>query len=83
MYHSVTFGDKNTWDDWKLVAAERPFVAPPTPKTNMVDIPGASSELDFSEELTGYPTYENRTGSIEFTITDQYLSYQEMIWKRK
>lgn len=83
MYHSVTFGDKNTWDDWKLVAAERPFIAPPTPKTNMVDIPGASSQLDFSEELTGYPTYGNRTGSIEFTITDQYDSYQEMRWKRK
>lgn len=83
MYHSVTFGDKNTWDDWKLVAAERPFVAPPVPKTNMVDIPGASSQLDFSEELTGYPTYENRQGSIEFTITDQYLSHQEMKWRKK
>ena len=81
MYHSVTFGDKNTWDDWKLVAAERPFVAPPVPKTNMVDIPGASSQLDFSEELTGYPTFENRTGSLEFIITDQYDSYQEKRWQ--
>lgn len=83
MYHSVSFGDKNTWTDWALVSEQRPFIAPPVPKTNFVDIPGASSKLDFSEELTGYPTYENRTGSLEFIITDQYLSNQNMRWQTK
>jgi hypothetical protein len=72
---------KNTWSDWGLVAKERPFIAPPTPKTNFIDIPGASSKLDFSDALTKYPTYENRTGSIEFTITRQYLSGQEQNWQ--
>ena len=83
MYHSVTFGDKNTWDDWGLVAKERPFIAPPSPKTNYIDIPGSSVKLDFSEGLTKYPTFDNRTGTLEFTITDQYISYQEMLWQRK
>lgn len=83
MYHSVTFGDKNTWDDWGLVSEERPFIAPPTPKTNYVEIPGASSELDFSEELTGYPTFNNRTGSLDFIITDQYISEQTQRWRHK
>lgn len=68
MYHSITFGDKNTYDDWKIVPKERPFFAPPSVKTNYVDIPGASSKIDFSEALTGYPLYDNRTGSIEFYI---------------
>lgn len=83
MYHSVTFGEKNTWDDWALVAKKRPFIAPPTPKTNFIEIPGSSTKLDFSEAITGYPTYENRTGSIEFMITDQYISNQTQRWRAK
>lgn len=83
MYHSITLGDKNTWDDWGLVCKQRPFVAPPKPKTNFIDIPGSSVKLDFSEGLTGYPTYENRTGSFEFTITDQYISDRERLWISK
>ena len=83
MYHSVTLGDKNTWDDWGLVSKERPFVAPPKPKTNFIDVPGSSIKLDFSEGLTGYPTYENRTGAIEFTISDQHLSMQDRRWASK
>lgn len=83
MYHSITLGDKNTWDDWGLVCKQRPFVAPPKPKTNFIDIPGSSVKLDFSEGLTGYPTYENRTGSFEFTISDQYISNRERLWISK
>ena len=40
-------------------------------------------KLDFSEGLTGYPTYENRTGSLEFTISDQYISHRERQWVHK
>lgn len=68
MYHSITFGDKNTFDDWGIVPKTRPVFQPPAVKTNYVDIPGASSKLDFSEALTGYPTYENRTGTFEFFV---------------
>ena len=32
MYHSITIGDKNTWDDWKIIPVSRPVVAPPVEK---------------------------------------------------
>ena len=28
MYHSITIGDKNTWDDWHLIPATRPLFHP-------------------------------------------------------
>lgn len=75
MYHSITIGDKNTYDDWHLVAEERPSVQPPTANTSFVDIPGMNGSLDISEALTGYPTYGRRKGSWEFTILNDYESW--------
>lgn len=68
MYHSITIGNKNTWDDWYLIPSSRPLFSPPAPKTVYVDVPGADSSLDLSDVLTGYPTYSNREGSIEFYV---------------
>lgn len=59
---------KDTYNDWSLVPTTRPSVAPPVPKTKYVDIPGSNSQLDFSTSLTGYPVYQNRTGSWDFMI---------------
>lgn len=70
MYHSITFGNKNTWDDWHLVPETQPLVALPAQKTNYIDVPGASGSLDMSEALTGYPIYSNRTGSFNFIVTN-------------
>ena len=72
-YHSVNFGDKNTWDDWKLVPSNRPVIDPPTQKTNYIDIPGADGSLDISTALTGYPVYNDRVGSIEFIVMNDYI----------
>lgn len=72
MYHSITFGDKNTWDDWHLIPATRPVFNPPEIKTHYVDIPGANGQIDLTESLTGYPLCENRTGSIEFYVANGY-----------
>lgn len=66
MYHSVTFGDKNTWDDWCLIPETEPIIVPPTQKTNFIDVPGADGALDMSEVLTGYPVYNNREGELTF-----------------
>lgn len=71
-YHSITIGDKNTWDDWHLVPTSRPLVNPPEVNTSYVTIPGASGSLDLTEALTGYPTYTNRTGSWEFIVMNGY-----------
>lgn len=72
MYHSVTFGDKNSWDDWHLISKDRPYIAQPTPKTKYVELAGASGTIDLTEALTGLPTYNDRTGSLEFIIDYDY-----------
>lgn len=76
MYHSVTFGDKNTWDDWKLIPSSRPLFNPPKQKTNTLEIAGADGALDLSEALTGYPIYNNREGSMEFLVMNDYAGYK-------
>lgn len=74
MYHSITFGDKNTWDDWCLIPETEPIISPPTQKTNYLDIPGADGSLDLSEILTGYPIFNNREGSISFIAMNNNAS---------
>lgn len=68
MYHSITFGEKNTWDDWHLVPTSRPVFLPPEQKVMEIDIPGGDGVINMSETLTGYPIYNNRKGSIEFIV---------------
>lgn len=77
MIQSITFGDKNTWDDWKILPTERPVFSPPKPKTTYIDIPGGNGALDLSESLTGYPIYENRTGSFTFRVMNDYVEWHE------
>ena len=72
MYHSITFGDKNTWDDWYLIPSSRPVITPPSPKTTYVDIPGAHGSLDYTEVLADGVVYSNRGGSIEFYVDNDH-----------
>lgn len=76
MYHSVTFGDKNTWDDWHLIPSSRPLFLPPDVKTNYVDIPGTDGHADITEALTGEVLYKNRQGSIEFYVSNGYQEWE-------
>lgn len=75
MYHSITIGDKNTWDDWHLIPSTRPLFNPPDVKTHIVDIPGANGQIELTESLTGYPLYKNRTGSWEFNVVNGYQDW--------
>lgn len=74
MYHSITFGDKNTWNDWCLIPETEPIIAPPSQKTNFIDIPGADGSLDMSEVLTGYPIYNDREGTLSFIAMNKNAS---------
>lgn len=76
MYHSITFGDKNTWDDWRLVPSSRPVFNPPAQKVKTIDIPCGDGVLDLSTALTGYPVYQNRTGQIEFIVMNDFKPWQ-------
>lgn len=78
MYHSITFGDKNTWDDWFLIPSSRPVFNPPAPKTSYIDIPGSDGQLDMTEALAGYPLYECRKGSLEFIVDNWHREWQDL-----
>jgi phage-related protein len=77
MYHSVTFGSKNSYADWHLVPDGRPVVVMPELKTVTVDVPGSYGILDLSESLTGYPIYSNRSGSIKFHVLNDIAPWQK------
>lgn len=75
MYHSITFGTKNTWDDWHLIPTSRPVFNPPSVKTNLIEIPGGDGALDLTTALAGRPLYKNRTGSIEFYVDNDFRDW--------
>lgn len=76
MYHSITFGTKNTWTDWHLIPSSRPVFRPPPLKEKFIDIPGINGMLDLSTLFTGgEPVYGNRTGSFEFIVDNDFLSW--------
>ncbi len=78
MYHSITFGDKNTWEDWHLVPSSRPVFNPPSLKRKILEIPGADGSIDLTESLTGYPVYDNREGSIELIVMNGYAEWYQI-----
>lgn len=41
-------------------------------KVKTLDIPGGDGVIDLSQALTGYPVYQNRTGSIEFIVMNDF-----------
>jgi len=59
----ILFGDKNTYKDYKLLIQSL-LISTPNPKEELIDIPGADGELDFSESLTGDIKYQKRTITI-------------------
>lgn len=71
MYHSIIISGKNTYDEWEMYPTSRPHVAQPEVKTSYVDLPGANGGLDYTELLTGEPTYGYRKGSWEFLLIPQ------------
>lgn len=72
MYHSVTFGNKNCYDEWRLVPSSRPVINPPKLKVQYVDIPGADGSIDLTESLAGRPVFEDREGSLEFIVLNDF-----------
>lgn len=77
MYHSVYFGNMNSFSDWHLVPDSRPVIAQPEPKVTTVDIPGGQGILDLSEVLTNYPLYSNRSGSLSFHVLNGYGDWKD------
>lgn len=76
MYHSIQIGSKNTYDDWHLLSTSRPVVAAPQPKLIFEEVPGSSNTIDLSESLTGAVEYYDRSGSFEFIVENDYVSWE-------
>lgn len=68
MYHSITIGKKNTFQDFGLIPTSRPVITPPSPNYSYLEIPGGSGAFDISEAVSGTLTYANRNGSLEFYV---------------
>lgn len=78
MYHSITFGSKNTWDDWHLIPKSRPVFNPPPVKTHFVEIPGGDGSIDLSTALAGRPLFGNRVGSFEFYVENGFKDWSAL-----
>ena len=81
MIYSVIFGDKHATNDWHLLPINRPVIEYPSLKKKQIDIEGADGSVDLSEAVTGYPTFQNRTGKLKFRVIDAKDIYD--VRKRK
>jgi len=77
MYHSVTIGDKNTWEDWRLIPGSPPTIPVPAIKKNYVELPAGNGSIDLTTFLGNTLHYGMREGTWEFAITDQTISREE------
>lgn len=59
---------QSSWIDFHMMPTSRPVISPPSLKTNSVEIVGANGVIDLTEVPRGFPTYGNRTGSLDFYI---------------
>lgn len=79
--HTITFGDKNTWTDWHLVPSTRPVILPPSVKTSYATLLGSDNQVDCTEAVAGRPTYDYRTGSLEFYVDNDWEPWYEVYSK--
>lgn len=66
---SMTFGNVNTWDDWKLIQNAK-TLTPPVPKTNYISVPGRDGDIDVTQAFSDDVYYESRTASFTYLLTD-------------
>ena len=78
--NTIKFGNKDSYTDFNLILRpkERPF---PTPKTKYVSIEGRDGDLDLTTSLTGDVKYENISYSLEFTLKDKRVDWEDTLLK--
>lgn len=83
-YHSITIGSYNTWMHYRLIPEQRPVVAPPSVKTNLIEIPGSDGVLDFTEALWNVPHFGMREGQWNFLVCHEAIeNYSwDSLWHR-
>lgn len=58
----------DSWTDFKLIPKQLPVIAMPPLVKKSVEVYGANSVIDLTEVPRGFPTYQNRTGSLTFYV---------------
>lgn len=76
--NGVKFGNKHTYDDWKLILISTDISFPDV-KTETLEIPGADGVLDFTESLTGDVKYKNRKISSELVMAQERSKWSSLI----
>lgn len=64
--NGVRFNSYHSFDDLNIILSSKSIGAP-TPKTNIVEVPGADGALDFTE-FFGEVKYKNRTLTFNFSM---------------
>lgn len=73
--HSITFGDKNTWEDWGLLPSSRPVFNPAIPEMNSDDTNIGNGIIWGNDQITPIQTLGDREGEIEFYVANQNRSW--------
>lgn len=66
--NGVAFNGKHSYREWGLLLKERPYISPPEPKMNLVEVPGSDIVIDLTESLTGKVHYGMREGKFKFHV---------------
>lgn len=60
-----------TWTDLHLVPAKRPSIATPSPSIKMIQIPGSSKRIDFTDLSPGGLKFGTRRGKWDFIVDNE------------
>lgn len=86
--NAVTFDAYHSYDDLHLILSKK-TIGTPSPKTEIIDIPGGDGVLDMTE-FFGKTKYNNRTLTFEFSVIGEqsefmgvFATVQQLLHGRK
>lgn len=74
--NAVTFDAYHSYDDLHLILSKK-TIGTPSPKTEIIDIPGGDGVLDMTE-FFGKTKYNNRTLTFEFSVIGERSEFMEV-----
>ena len=77
-YKGVTFGDKYTFNEWKLILTSTDISFPEVKKETL-EIPGADGELDITQSLINDVKYKNRKITFNFVMIQERKLWTSLI----
>lgn len=75
IWRKEKFNTIDLFERFQLVSTTRPVIPPPGLKYVFEDLPGSDGGIDYTDTLTGYPLFNNITGSWTFYVLNQYDEY--------